>query len=154
MLITDLMTADPITARVDFLLRMALERMETHQIHHLPVLNADRHLIGIISDRDCRLAMNSPFIERTYWQQTIVDRLTVREIMTPAPITIDSSDDSQEAARLLLVHQIGCLPVMRDETLVGIVTRSDVLLAYLQLQRMTDRFIIDPDQPPPRSYRR
>jgi acetoin utilization protein AcuB len=129
------MTHQPITIGADEVLRVALEKMEAHQIQHLPVLNRVRHLIGIVSDRDCRLAMQSPFTHRPYWHRDIVDTVTLRHIMTPAPITIDANAHPHEAARLLLTHQIGCLPVMRDETLVGIITRSDLLMAYLGLVR-------------------
>ncbi len=130
-----LMTADPVTIGVDDMLRAALEKMETHQIQHLPVLSNNRHLVGILSDRDCRLAMRSPFTDRPYWQSDLVEQVVVRNMMTPAPITIEDNSPTIEAARLMLTHQIGCLPVMRDETLVGIITRSDLLMAYLNLQR-------------------
>ena len=55
--------------------------------------------------------------------------------MSPAPIMIEPDATATEAARLMLTHRIGCLPVMRGETLVGIITRSDILIAFMTLQR-------------------
>lgn len=142
--VCELMTANPITVIVDETLRAALEKMDHHQIHHLPVLSRSHHLIGILSDRDCRRALQKPFTERAYWQEEVVERILVRDVMTTAPITISDASTTHEAARLMLLHHIGCLPVMRDETLVGIITRSDVLMAYVQQgYRHQQRFAAD-----------
>ena len=56
-------------------------------------------------------------------------------MMTPAPIVIAPDARADEAARMMLKNQISCLPVMRDETLVGIVTRSDFLLAFMNIMQ-------------------
>lgn len=133
--VADIMTENPITVLVDQTLGDALLLMETHQIKHLPVLSRHRHLVGIVSDRDCRLALNSPFIERAYWQENALETVDVRSVMTPAPIIVESSDSAMEATRLMLANQVGCLPVMRAETLIGIVTRTDLLVAFMNLHR-------------------
>jgi acetoin utilization protein AcuB len=100
------------------------------------VLGTNDHLIGILSDRDCRTALNSPHILRERWQdEDLATHLPVRAMMTAAPIVIAPEADAEEAARLMLTNQISCLPVMRDETLVGIVTRSDILLAFMNLSQ-------------------
>jgi acetoin utilization protein AcuB len=139
--VIEMMTQNPVTIRVDDVLRTALEKMEFHQIHHLPVLSASRHLVGILSDRDCRLALNSPFVERAYWQNDVVETVTVRQVMTPAPITVSPDTTAYEATRLMLTHRVGCLPVMNDETLVGILTRSDLLIAAISVQRHYEKLL-------------
>jgi CBS domain-containing protein len=53
--------------------------------------------------------------------------------MSPAPIIIEPDSSVEEAARLMLTHHIGCLPVMRGETLVGIITTSDLVIALINL---------------------
>ena len=53
--------------------------------------------------------------------------------MTPAPIIVEPNTPAAEAARLMLVNHIGCLPVMRSETLVGIITKSDILMAFMNI---------------------
>ena len=134
--VSDIMTQKPTTARLDTTLREALELMEQIGSHHLPVLGTNSHLIGILSDRDCRTALNSPHILRERWQdEDLATHLPVRAMMTAAPIVIAPEADAEEAARLMLTNQISCLPVMRDETLVGIVTRSDILLAFMHLSQ-------------------
>jgi CBS domain-containing protein len=132
--ISDIMTHKPVTVRLDHSLRDALETMERVGCHHLPVLSKEGHLIGIISDRDCRTALNSPHIMRERWQdEELANNLPIRAMMTPAPIVVAPEAPAEEAARLMLSNQISCLPVMRDETLVGIITRSDILAAFMTL---------------------
>lgn len=132
--VVDIMTSNPRSIRPNAPLRKALKLMHQHHFMHLPVLNWEKHLIGIVSDRDCRQALNSPHILRERWQdESLLDTLDVRTVMTPAPIVIESDAPVVEAARLMLTHNIGCLPVMKDETLVGIITRSDILSAFMIL---------------------
>ncbi|MCU0512389.1 MAG: CBS domain-containing protein [Anaerolineae bacterium] len=134
--VVDIMTASPVTIRLERTLREALELMEKHSFKHLPVMSAGGHLVGVISDRDCRHALNSPFIMRAKWQdEALINTLQVRAVMTAAPIIIEPNAPAAEAARLMLTHRIGCLPVMRSETLIGIVTRSDILVAFMNMQR-------------------
>jgi acetoin utilization protein AcuB len=132
--VVDVMTSKPITIRADKSLRAALELMHEAQIKHLPVISQQNHLIGVLSDRDCRYALNSPFILRERWQDEELTRtVQVRSVMSPAPIVVEPQMAADEAARLMLQHRIGCLPVMRGESLVGIVTRSDMLVAFMNI---------------------
>ncbi len=127
-----IMTHKPVTIRPEASLREALETMEKVDCHHLPVISSQRHLVGILSDRDCRTALNSPYILRERWQEDqLIDTLQIRGIMTPAPIVTEPDAYVGEAVRLMLVNHIHCLPVMRGETLVGIITSSDILAAYV-----------------------
>jgi acetoin utilization protein AcuB len=135
----DIMTPKPAVIRLQNTLHDALEMMERVTCHHLPVLSSENHLIGIISDRDCRTALNSPYIMREDWQDDeLANRLQVRSIMTPAPIVVPPDALAEEAARLMLDNHVSCLPVMRDETLVGIVTTSDILKAFINLTTRSD----------------
>jgi acetoin utilization protein AcuB len=132
--VADIMTAQPVTVQPNHTLRHALEIMERVGCHHLPVLSTERHLVGILSDRDCRTALHSPYVLREGWQDDqLLDQLRVGSVMTAAPIVIEPDAFADEAARLMLVNRINCLPVMRGETLVGIVTSSDVLSAFVRM---------------------
>ncbi|GAB4345701.1 MAG: hypothetical protein Kow00117_23110 [Phototrophicales bacterium] len=134
--VIDIMTRSPKTIRHDATLREALELMEEVGCRHLPVLSREKHLVGIISDRDCRLALNSPHIMRERWQdEAIINQTRVASIMSPAPIIVESDVPAAEAARLMLIHRISALPVMRGETLIGIVTTSDILAAFMTLEK-------------------
>lgn len=140
--VLDIMTARPVTIRVDKALRTALELMEEHHCKHLPVLSAGGHLVGVVSDRDCRYALNSPFMNRDHWQEDeVIDRVPIRAVMSPAPIIIEPDALASEAARLMLTHRIGCLPVMRGETLIGIVTRSDILIAFMNVHQQYEALL-------------
>ncbi len=139
--VSDIMTAKPVSIHQDGTLRDALELLEKHHCRHLPVLNAEAQLVGIISDRDCRTALNSPHILREHWQdEQLVNNLRVRMIMTPAPIVVEPDAEAIEAARLMLNNHINCLPVILGETVVGIVTTSDILIAFMEIHRREQRF--------------
>lgn len=132
--VSDIMTANPVTVSQEATLRQALEIMERVGCRHLPVIGHQSHLVGILSDRDCRTALNSPYILRAWWEDDeLATKLKVRTLMTPAPIIVEPDAPAEEAARLMLDHRISCLPVMRSETLIGIVTTSDILAAFMNM---------------------
>ena len=139
--VSDIMTAKPVSIHQNGTLRQALELMDSNHCRHLPVLNSDGQLVGIVSDRDCRTALNSPHILRERWQdEQLADKLRVRAIMTPAPIVIEPDAEAAEAARLMLNNHISCLPVILGETLVGIVTTSDIMVAFMEMYRREQRY--------------
>lgn len=143
--VLDIMTANPSTIRADKSLRKALEVMQSENIKHLPVMSQQGHLLGVLSDRDCRHALNSPFVMRERWQdEELTIRVLVRAVMTAAPIIIEPYVPADDAARMMLQHRIGCLPVMRGETLVGIVTRSDILVAFMNIHHHYESLIVPP----------
>jgi acetoin utilization protein AcuB len=132
--VSEIMTSKPITIHPNDTLREALEMMDNVGCHHLPVISSQGHLVGILSDRDCRTALSSPYIMRERWQdEQLIDHLLVRSIMTPAPIVVAPDSFPDEAARLMLTNQINCLPVMLDETLIGIITTSDIMAAFIRM---------------------
>jgi len=143
--VIDVMTANPVTIRPNQPLRAAIERMESVHCKHLPVISQSGHLVGVISDRDCRYALNSPFATTEHTrQEDLADKLIVRDVMTAAPIIIEAHIPASEAARLMLTHRIGCLPVMRAETLIGITTRSDLLVAFMNVHRRYEKMLHGP----------
>lgn len=134
MKIKDIMTRNPVVIRADSTLRQAVEAMEENEFHHLPVLSLEGHLIGMITARDCRLALRLPDIVEEYWQDhDAVNHLTVGDVMSVAPVVVEPDMLIPEAARLMLNNYVSCLPVMRGETLVGVVTISDLLIAFVKM---------------------
>lgn len=139
--VSDIMTAKPASIHQDGTLRQALELMDQYHCRHLPVLNSEGQLVGIVSDRDCRTALNSPHILRERWQdEQLANNLRVRSIMTPAPIVVEPDAEAVEAARLMLNNHISCLPVILGETVVGIVTTSDIMVAFMEIYRREQRY--------------
>ncbi len=134
--VIDIMTPDPVTTHPNDTLLAALHGMERVHCHHLPVVSWDGHLVGILTEHDCRVALNSPLLPHDQaLDRELASRVEVRAIMTSAPIIVEPDAPAEEAARLMLQHYISCLPVMRGETLVGIVTDSDVLMAFMKLAK-------------------
>jgi acetoin utilization protein AcuB len=131
MRIRDVMTPDPVTIGPNHSIGAALARMRRGGFRRLLVVEKDK-LVGIITDRDLRLAMNSPFIMREGWYDSyLMEHIEVRSCMTPDPITLDADDSLLSAVRLMRTHKIGGAPVMEDGKLVGIITATD-LLDYLE----------------------
>jgi acetoin utilization protein AcuB len=122
------MTANPITASPGTSLRKALELLETHRIRHLPVVQGKR-LVGIITDRDIRQMLPSSLSvpEELERFRTWGARVKVGEVMIRQVVSVTPDTQTQKAARLMVDRRIGCLPVLRGSTLVGIVTTIDLL---------------------------
>lgn len=134
--VADIMTGNPVTIDKGSSVFRALEVMAQVGCHHLPVIGAEGHLIGIISANDCRRALGWPNLWHENWQNDDRARqITVASMMTTAPIVIEPNAPAHEAARLMLAQDIRCLPVMRAETLVGILTTSDILMAFINESR-------------------
>ncbi len=134
MLVKDIMTGKLVTLRKEDKAREAFEKMIGKKIRHLPVVSADGFLEGIITDRDIREAMPSALTwkdprKRELFLKTIM----VEELMTRDPITVSPSIDIQEAAKVMRESKVGCLPVVENKKLVGIVTGVDFLDALINL---------------------
>ena len=129
MRVRDIMTQNPITARPTERVSRALAVMRENGFKHLPILSESGHLIGITSLEDCRVALGM-----TQVNGNIPDSdLQVNAIMRHAPIVTGPCEDVFKAAQLMYENRINSLPVMLEETLVGIMTSSDLLIACLQL---------------------
>ena len=134
MFVSDVMTANPVTIGPHENLRSAIDQMKSIECRRLPVVNEYGDLIGIVTDRDTRLAMNSPYIaDQANQDDIILDNVTVRECMTSAPITVEPTTNLLQATSLMLRHHIGGLPVLLGESLVGIVTATDVMSAFVRM---------------------
>ena len=106
--------------------------MQTARIRHLLVVD-DGRLQGIVTDRDIRLNLPSPATSLSVWELNhLLARLTVAKVMTRNVIVIDPGRDAREAARLMIDHKIGALPVLDGERLLGIITETDLLRAFVE----------------------
>jgi acetoin utilization protein AcuB len=115
----------------------ARELMATHRLNQLPVL-AEGRLVGIVTDRDLRDAFPSVF-ESTRVEphrpmpHTDPKDIRVEEVMTANVLTVKPQDALVDVARLMRRERIGALPVVDGKHVVGIITRSDVLDAFVAL---------------------
>jgi acetoin utilization protein AcuB len=124
MLVHDHMTPRPVTLRVDADYKSALQVMEQHAIHHLPVLDADDRLVGIVAERDLLFAAL-----RFLGSSVDVERVMHRKVVTATPgMTVAA------AASLMVAHAIGGLPVVDDGgNVVGVITETDVFKAFVRM---------------------
>lgn len=131
MRVSEWMTRGIVTVTPETPIPEAKQIMERRKIRHLPVLDG-RRLVGIVTDRDIRLSLPSPATSLSVWEiNYLLARLTVGEVMTKPPITVESEAPVTDAARLMLEHRIGALPVVAGGELLGIVTETDLLRAWV-----------------------
>jgi acetoin utilization protein AcuB len=131
MRVKDLMSRPPLTIAPDTGVLEARRIMQERRIRHLLVLESGR-LAGIVTDRDIRLNLPSPATTLSVWELNyLLARMTVGEVMTRNVIIVDPSRDARDAAALLLSEKIGALPVVENGFLVGIVTETDFLRAFV-----------------------
>ncbi|KUK10561.1 MAG: Acetoin utilization protein AcuB [Clostridia bacterium 41_269] len=128
MLVRDIMTKNVITASPNNTVLDALKIVKIHKIRHLPIVDGET-LVGIVSDRDLRSV--SPSILASM-DIDILEKTLVKDIMIKDVITISPNESVEEAARLLYKHKIGCLPVIENDKLVGIVTDGDILYCFVE----------------------
>jgi acetoin utilization protein AcuB len=118
---------------------IARQLMAKHRVNQLPVLDDDR-LVGIVTDRDIRDAYpTSLMIHRGKKIDEFAAKVTVEEVMTRDLFVVRPDTPLESAVSLLREHRIGSLPVVRNERLVGIITRSDILDFVLSGNNMRRR---------------
>ena len=128
MQIVNLMTPDPIVINPDDTLANAKAVMDDGRFRRLPVVE-DGRLVGILTERDIREHMG-------YLGST-----RVNAAMRTALVTVTPFNTVEDAARLMLKHKIGGLPIVLGDALVGIVTTSDLLRAFLVVVGGTNRIM-------------
>ena len=134
MRVNEWMSPSPITAAPNTSVSEARELMRRSTIRHLLVTEG-KELVGIITDRDIRLNLPSPATSLSVWEiNYLLTRLTVGDTMTKAVITVEPERPIEAAARLILDHRIGALPVIDNGRLVGILTETDLLRAFVYSQ--------------------
>jgi acetoin utilization protein AcuB len=120
MIVGNHMTKEPITIQPDDLLIRASHKMQAGGFRRLPVVS-EAKLVGIITERDLRAHHGH------------LDHTKVNGVMTEDPLTVTPATTLEEAAQILLERQIGGLPVVADGRLIGILTASDILNAFLEV---------------------
>lgn len=127
------MMRNPVHVDENDSMKKAMDLLREHEIRHLPVLKDGEKLVGILSERDIKQASPSPAtaleIREIYY---LLDKVKVKQIMTRRPYTISSTAPIEEAALILREKKIGCLPVVEEGRLVGIITETDILDAFIE----------------------
>ena len=124
-----IMTRDVFTVHPEDVIDLAANLMEWEHIRRIPVEDDDGHLVGLLTQRG--------LLRLVTRKQTDAEPVAVREVMRLEPITVTPTTPTLEAIRLMREHRVGCLPVVDDGRLVGIVTEHDfVQLASELLEDM------------------
>ena len=129
----EVMTRDLVTMKSQDDLAALRDQMYENQIRHIPVMDDDGFLVGLVSHRDLlrHTLMERPGVS-DYVEDSLLEELRVVEIMTTDLEVAKPDMDLREAARIMLKHKYGCLPVVDDrQQLVGILTEADFLRVVL-----------------------
>jgi CBS domain-containing protein len=126
LVVADVMTREVTTLRRNDQLTIADDLMKQKRIRHLPVLDADDALAGIVSQRDLfHGALVRALGYGASQQQRLLSLLVVKEVMATDVLTTTPETPLAEAARTMVERKVGCLPVMDGDRLVGILTEGD-----------------------------
>jgi acetoin utilization protein AcuB len=134
MLVADRMTKHPLTISQDESLSRAHRYMQEQKVRHLPVVDKDGDMVGLVTEDDLLKAEPSGVTLLSVWEiHSLLDRVKVKDVMVREVITTSEGMPIEEAAHLMLEHKIGCLPVLREDKLVGIITESDIFRTFMEL---------------------
>ena len=123
MLVSRRMSKNPVAITPKASIQEAIELMKEHSIRHLPVVERAGRLVGWITDTDLRGVLIASMIEE----------LTVGDVMIADPITVTSADFLEKAALLITQNKIGGMPVLEEGKLVGVITVVDILEAFIDI---------------------
>ncbi|HEX9788553.1 MAG TPA: CBS domain-containing protein [Candidatus Binatia bacterium] len=137
--VADWMSEGVLAVEIFDSIAIARQLMAKHRVNQLPVMEND-NLVGIVTDRDIRDAYpTSLMINRTEEIDRFADKVTVEAVMTHDVFIVRPDTALTTAVGLLRRHRIGSLPVVKNKTLVGIITRSDILDFVLKGARKRGR---------------
>jgi len=123
MKIRDLMIPDPIAITATASISDAIELMKAYHIRHLPVVSKGRKLQGLVTLADLKQGLIP----------SMLGDVDLKDLMITDPITVAPEDDIETAAQIIYKHKIGGLPVTKNGRLVGIITETDMLRAFIDM---------------------
>lgn len=134
MLVRDVMTKNPITIDIKASVREANDLMKKNNINKLPVLDKSGSLVGIITANDLQRAAPSEATTLDMYELSyLLSKLTVEKTMVKKVFTVQETETVEAAAKIMSDGDFGCLPVMKDKLLVGIITDSDLFKMFINM---------------------
>jgi CBS domain-containing protein len=140
--VEDMMTRNPHTLLQSHTLADAKHLMEALDIRHIPVIDRETQLLGVISQRDLLSAQDSSLqthVDEGYTLETTLDIAMRKNVMT-----VDPHAGLKESATYMRKHKVGCLPVVSDQKLVGIITDSDFVTIAIHLLELQEE--VEPEE--------
>ena len=123
MKIKSLMISNPVTVTESASIQQAIELMKDKGFRHLPIVSKDMKLKGLVTLADLKQGLIP----------AMVGDVSLKDLMITDPITVEPDDDLEIAARLIYEHKISGMPVVKSKKLVGIITDSDILRAFIDM---------------------
>jgi len=123
MKIKSMMIPDPITVTLKHSIQEAIELMKINSIRHLPVVDDKKRLMGMLTLADLKQVVIP----------SMLGEVTLTDMMINNPITVSPDDDIEIAAQIIYKHKISGLPVTHGKQLVGIITETDILRAFIDM---------------------
>jgi acetoin utilization protein AcuB len=135
MFVRDSMSSPAVTIRPDTPFQDALKLVRDRQFRRLPVVDKKGRLVGIVSERDLLHAAPSSATSLSIWElHYLLAKIQVEEIMTKDVITTHPGAPIQDAARLMVTHKIGGLPVVDGPgDVVGVITETDIFRTFVEM---------------------
>lgn len=132
--VRDIMSKDPLTVSTNDSLSEIIYKLSSYNIEHLPVVDELNKFVGILSKTDLyhkamNLAQNT---SGSAYNTMILDNSKASEIMTLNPVTVDPEEPITSAIKLLLQGNFHALPVLEEESVVGIISSQDILESLLK----------------------
>jgi len=152
MLVKDRMTPDPTCGRPEMPVTEAQALMNEKKFRHLPILDEAGQLVGLVTQRALLKALPSDTSSFSRFEVSyVLAKIKVRDVMVTRVLTIHEDTSIEEAARIMADERIGCLPVLRDGRLAGIITDNDLFSTMVDLlgaRRSGVRItVLQPDRP-------
>jgi acetoin utilization protein AcuB len=134
MLVKERMTSHPICGHPDMPVTEAQVLMQDNKIRHLPIVDEANNLVGLITQRSLLRALPSDVSSFSPFEVSyVLGKIKVRSVMVTDVLTIDEETAIEEAARIMADERIGCLPVMSQGELAGIITDNDLFNIMVDL---------------------
>ncbi len=134
MLVKERMTLHPLTMEPTVSITEAHRYMKENNIRHLPIARKDGRLVGLVTRETLMEAMPSSVTTLSVWEMNYaLNKVKVRDVMVRDVITVEEDVAIEGAARIMAESKVGCLLVMRNSSLVGIITDTDMLSTLMEL---------------------
>ena len=136
--VAEIMTREPFTLGPDDTVESARQMMAQHRIRHIPIVDNSDNLVGLITQRDVLAAQDSTVLNPAGDENSRDAYVAISAVMTTPVQTTDESASLRGTALHLLEHKLGCLPVISDGKLAGIVTDADFVSVAINLMEQLE----------------
>ncbi len=136
--VAEIMTREPYSLGPDDSLASARKMMAEHHIRHIPVLSSDGGLIGVVSQRDVLAAEDSTVLNEEGDPGSRDQYVAISSIMTAPVQSVEENAGLRGTAMHLQKNKLGCLPVLNEGQLVGIITDSDFVAIAVNLMEQLE----------------